>query len=46
MFANLLSRLLAKPTNIRLAWDGLTRTNTLTYYEKFAIYGRKKVLIH
>jgi hypothetical protein len=26
-------RLLASPTNIRLAWKSLPRTNTLAYYE-------------
>jgi len=26
-------RLLASPTNIRLGWKGLPRTNTLVYYK-------------
>jgi len=26
--------LLASPTNIRLGWKGLPRTNTLAYFEK------------
>jgi hypothetical protein len=28
------SRLLVLPTNIKLGWKGLERTNALAYYEK------------
>jgi hypothetical protein len=37
-------RLLASPTNVRLGWKGLPRSNTLAYYKKSINYGCKKVL--
>jgi hypothetical protein len=33
--APLKSRLLALPTNIRIGWQYLPKTNTLAYYEKW-----------
>jgi hypothetical protein len=33
----LMGRLLALPTNIRLGWKGLLRTNTQAYYERLHI---------
>ncbi len=43
--ASLLGRLLASPTNLRLGWKGLPRTNTLAYYESLKITTVKSFIV-
>ncbi len=42
--APLFGRLLALPTNIRLDWKSLPRTNTPAFFRKFANYGQKSFI--
>jgi len=39
------NRLMALPTNIRLAWKILPRTNTIAYNAKILNYGQKSFII-
>jgi hypothetical protein len=43
--APLYGRLQASPTNIRLGWKGLQRTNTLAYYENPKIAAVKSFIV-
>ncbi len=43
--APLLGRLLASPTNVRLGWKGLPRTNTLAYYKNLTITAVKSFIV-